>query len=220
MDMDGVMKTPLLLLLAAAVSLNAEGLSFDENGKLAWPHTEVVLNGSQQEEIIAMDSVTLTKAQWQKLRAISPGVPKRLNGFISITHNDCTCGLGFAGVQLSKERIAVLHQDQTVSDLKWRLSGKRSLQFQVDERGQFYFDGRLIRFQILLDAISASDGYVPRPAGQGLMDINERNAVVSIPFGMQEADPVFEDRLKLVTAALNGKNWNAYVYATARAAEE
>jgi hypothetical protein len=191
----------------------AEGLSLDEKGNLQSPHTVVTLNESQQEELITLESVTLTVEQWQNLRKVSPNTPKRLQGFVPITHRDCLCGESFDAVQLSASKIAVMHEEQSVESLVWRFNDKQSLAFHVDRRGQFYLNGVLTQFPNLIAAIEKSKGYIakalPVEAVEGpTWGIQQGSATIEVPMGMLQTDAVFKERIHQVYAALARKGWN------------
>jgi hypothetical protein len=203
---------PFVLLVALATPWRAlgEGLPLDEKGNLESPHTVVELNESQQEEAVTLDSVTLTAEQWKALRKVSPDTPKRLQGLIPITYRDCLCGEQMGAVQLSANRIAVLHEDQSSESLMWQIQQAPSLTFRVDNRGQFYLKGVLTQFPKLLEAIERSKPYEakerPAPVGDYEMPgwVN-----IEVPMGMSATDAVFQDRINRVYDALARKGWNS-----------
>ncbi|HEY8961914.1 MAG TPA: hypothetical protein VIM57_06880 [Luteolibacter sp.] len=206
-------KLVLMAALATPWLAWAEGLSLDEKGNLQSPHTVVTLNESQQEELITMESVTLTVEQWQNLRKVSPNTPKRLQGFIPITYRDCFCGVSFDAIQLSATQIAIMHLPQSPESLLWRLNGKQSLAFYVDRRGQFYLEGVLTQFPKLLAAIEKSERFVLKPKNHTepeeiFADVYPGQASIEVPMGMLQTDAIFKERIHQVYYALARKGWN------------
>lgn len=198
------MKTtsPILALLLSAVSFG-EGIPV-ENGKLTVPHTIITPNASQVEEMTVLDSVTLTKEQWAELRKVSPNTPKRLVGIVPVTYNDCTCDMEVGAILMKDGKIGVIHQEQTAPSLVWCFDQKKRLDFELDERGQFYFEGILVRYPVLLETIRKSKPLTKERAPNAW----EGGAYISVPQGMSQTDAVFAGRLKEVFGELAAKGWN------------
>lgn len=194
----------VFLLPVLVTSSFADGLPVDEKGNITIPYTTISLNASQQEELEALDSITLTPDQWSKLRKISPNTPKRIMGILPITWNDCTCLSPFSAIKMSDGSIAILHEEQTPNSLAWRILPGKHLTIRIDRRGQCYLDGILVRFPILIEAIQASK---PVPNDESVDPWNTMAEVKSPP-GMKLDDPVFEDRVLKLYTELAAKNWN------------
>ena len=200
------MKTSILVLgLAMAHSSLADGLPKDEQDRLTVPHTLVTLSPSQVEEMEALDSVTLTREQWAGLRKVSPNTPKRIEGLLPITWNDCLCCAGPVGGVLMKDgKLAIWHESQDAKLLARRIGHSQKLSFKIDHRGQFHLDGVLVRYNLLLEAIRASD---PVKVVKGA-PYEHGQAAVEVPPAMQATDPVFKDRILTVYRDLAAKGWN------------
>lgn len=199
------MKTLALLIFSTLVTSSfADGLNKDKDGNLISAHSNVDLNASQLEEIEALNSVTLTKTQWAKIRKVSPNTPKRLVGIVPISWNDCLCGTRCEAVLLKDNQLAVFHEAQKVKPLASNFNQNAKLTLMVDRRGQFYLRGILVHYNVLLEAIRASHEVSPeqRKIFQG------GDAEVMVPPGMQITDPVFEDRIKTAYRELAAKGWN------------
>ena len=203
------MKAILVNLVFLPILLFGEGLPIDENGNLDAPHLTVALNSSQQEEIETLDSVTLTKEQWQTVRKTSPNTPKRLNGILPINHNDCTCGIGYSAVLLNKTKLALFIEEQTPEALGWKLKNLKKLTLRVDQRGQFYLDGALTRFPNLIAALKQSE-----PAPKATKD--DPNfwtvgmASINTPLFMTPDSSVYAERISQVGQILESKGWTVY----------
>lgn len=195
----------LTLALALVRVAIADGLPKDENDNLTVPHTLLTLSPSQVEEMEALNSVTLTKEQWAGLRKVSPGTPKRLEGILPITWNDCLCCAGpVAAVRMKDGKLAVWHESQDAKSLAYKFLQSGKLTLMVDRRGQFHLDGALVRYQVLLEAIRASTPVKLPKKG----DYESGRAEVKVPPGMNLQDAVFEDRIRTVYAELATKGWN------------
>lgn len=194
--------TPVLALFLTAVSFG-DGIPA-ENGKLTVPHTIITPNVSQVEEMTVLNTLTLTKEQWLELRKVSPNTPKRLVGIVPVTHNDCTCGMEVGAIRMKDGKVGVIHEEQTAGSLAWRFDQKNRLDLAVDERGQFYFEGILVRYPVLLETIRKSKPMTKERAPNGW----EGGAYISVPPGMSHTDAVFAGRLKEIFGELAGKGWN------------
>ncbi|WP_367874528.1 hypothetical protein [Luteolibacter sp. Populi] len=194
---------------ASILALLLSGISFGEgipveDGKLTVAHTIITPNASQVEEMTVLDSVTLTKEQWAELRKVSPNSPKRLTGIVPVTYNDCTCDMDVGAVLMKDGKIGVIHEEQTARSLAWRFDQKNRLDLKVDERGQFYFEGILVRFPVLLETIRTSKPLTKERAPNPW----EGGAYISVPQGMSQMDAVFGGRLKELFGELASKGWN------------
>jgi hypothetical protein len=190
--------------LALSVICHADGLPKNEKGELTVKHTLIDLNPSQVEEMEVLNSVTLTKEQWAEVRKVSPNTPKRLQGIIPITWNDCLCEERCEAVRMLDGKLAVFLDDQTVQTIHHHIYPGRPLNLQVDRRGQFHLDGILVRYHILIDAIRASEAVGP----EHRQDPMGGTAEVKAPPGMSLDDPVFEERITSVYVELAAKGWN------------
>ena len=169
------------------------------------PTTLLTLNASQVEEMEALNTVTLTKEQWARMRNVSPNTPKRLQGVLPITWNDCLCGVGRVdGVLMQDGRLAVMHRQQSAKGLRHRIRPGQGLVLQVDHRGQFHLDGILVHYEVLLEAIRSS-----KPLTEEERQVSWKSAAkVQVPPALSPTDPVFEDRIVTVCRELAAKGWN------------
>ena len=76
--------------------------------------------------------------------------------------------------------------------------------FKIDHRGQLHLDGVLVRYNLLLEAIRASD---PVKVVKGA-PYEHGQAAVEVPPAMQATDPAFKDRVLTVYRELAAKGWN------------
>jgi hypothetical protein len=199
------MKSSILLaLLALPMAALADGLPKDENDNLTVPHTFVAMTPSQVEEMEVLDSVTLTKEQWAEIRKVSPNTPKRLQGILPITWNDCLCCVRCEAVRMKDGKLAIFHEEQNAQALKYRINPARKLRLMVDRRGQFHLDGILVHYKVLIAAIRASD-----PVKPGARNLDDSGlAEIDTPAGMDHDDPVFFERLTSIHTELAAKGWN------------
>lgn len=192
--------------------LFAEGIPKNEDGSLAVPHLKVSLNESQREETSVLNSVTLTKEQWQTVRQKSPNTPKRIEGLLSITHNDCTCGESYGAVLLSQDEIAIFLLEQTPEILVMNMEYEKCLNFRVDERGQFYHEGVLTRYSNLIAALEKAPVAPTRPAEE-LEKLSDADwyqfgiAYIDVPHLMPSESPVYAERVKEVSHLLAARGW-------------
>lgn len=183
----------------------ADGIPVDrKTGKVEAPHTIVTLTAEQIEETQALGTFTLTAEQWRNIRQKSPQCPKRFNNVLPVTFNDCLCGIdGEYVIALSRERIAVLHYGDagvSVESVRYKLFSNGTTSLRMNDRGEFYVDGKLVPFPTLLKAFAT-----PPDAAKGSKDgsgsTNTRWLVVELPVGSKPTDAVFESRLKEIAAA-------------------
>ena len=203
------MKSVLLALTLSSIALLAEGLPKDEHGHLGCPHLTVSLNNSQVEELQILNSVTLTATQWKQVRQSSPNTPKRLQGILPITHNDCTCGESYAAVLLSDRKLAVFIEKQDAETLSYQLQHKKNLTLQVDKRGQFYLDGILTRFPNLVAALKES-GAAPVKSKDDQSWLSVGTASIETPLFMSPTSPVYAARILEIGNLLESKGWSVY----------
>ena len=194
----------IVVSLALSAVCHADGLPKNEKGELTVKHTLIEPNPSQVEEMEVLNSVTLTKEQWAEVRKVSPNTPKRLQGIIPITWNDCLCEVRCEAVRMLDGKLAIFHDEQTVQTIDYRISPGRPLTLMVDRRGQFHIDGILVKYRVLIDAIRASERVQPEVLNGG----EGGTAEVKVPPGMSLEDPVFEDRIPNVYVELAAKGWN------------
>jgi hypothetical protein len=185
----------ILLVVVLTYTTLADGIPVDKKTKrIRVPHTIIRISENQVEEIEAIGTLTLTNVQWKQLRNIGPNCPKRFENVLPITWNDCTCDMSPYVIQISRDSIAVLHNDINGNagiELRYFLEGSTGwVSLSVDHRGQFYFKGILIPFENLLTTISTStikesdNKYEKR-----------RFIFIHKPLGMSEKSPQLESRL-------------------------
>ncbi|MCW1916853.1 hypothetical protein OJ996_24910 [Luteolibacter sp. GHJ8] len=192
----------ILPLLASCLILPCLGAGIPvEDGKVMVPHTMLRPNASQAEEIAVLNSITLTQEQWEDLRKVSPNTPKRVE-LLPETYDDCTCEMNVGGILMKDGRVSVLHVEQTAELLSWYFSDEGDIEFKVDERGQFYFKGILVRYPVLLESIRKA-----KVAATGRTDVTW-TATVSVPLGKSPTDAVYAGRLREVYGLLAEKGWN------------
>lgn len=199
------MKIPTIALsLVLSALCHADGLPKNEIGELTAKHMLIEPNPSQVEEMEVLNSVTLTKEQWAEVRKVSPNTPKRLQGIIPITWNDCLCEERCEAVRMLDGKLAIFLEDQSVQTISFRINPFGSLVLQVDHRGQFHLNGILVKYKTLIDAIRASEPVKP----EHRKDYVGGTAKLDVPPGMNVEDPVFEDRITSVYVELAAKGWN------------
>lgn len=203
------MKAIVTVLALFPALLNAEGLPKDENGNLDCPHLTMTLNESQIEEVETLDSVTLTKEQWRTVRQTSPNTPKRLEGILPITHNDCTCGQSYSAVLLSKKKLALFIEEQTPEILGYYLRNQKNLTLRVDHRGQFYLGGILTRFSNLVSALEQSQSAPTRDTNDNQW-VQIGHASIETPLFMSPNSSVYSERISQIMEILEAKGWTVY----------
>jgi len=153
------------------------------------PHYLVTLNEEQLEEVTVMGTLTLTRTQWTELRAKSPGMPKRIETILPSTYNDCSCGLeGELGIWFKNGTVAVVLEYPPTPFSEWPDERKnescKNMQFRMDARGQFYQDGRLVRYE----EVKARTAWVPANASHHSIGID-------IPPHLDATTPALAGRL-------------------------
>lgn len=184
-----------LLIIVMTLIVFADGIPVDRKTKrIRGDHTLLKISKNQIEEIEAIGTLTLTDLQWQQLRKIGPNCPKRFENVLPITWNDCTCDVSPYVIQISRDSIAVLHNQihgDAGTKLKYFLEGSPDwISLSVDHRGQFYFKGILIPFENLLSTISTS-----RIMESDSKFEKRRFIFIHKPVGMSEKSPQLEGRL-------------------------
>ena len=198
------MKIATTLLFLFPLICFADGLPLNDKGDIDVPHTVISLTASQVEELQVLNSVTLTTDQWETLRKVSHATPKRLHGILPISYNDCTCGISYEAIRLNDGRLAVMHEEFSKDQLVRRLNAEKSVVLRVDDRGQMYFHGILIRFPALVEALASIRECYNTDQTAPMDGI----ATVEVPPGMKPTDAVFTERLKKVYQLLAKKGWN------------
>jgi hypothetical protein len=186
----------VFITLLFTIFVLADGIPVDKKtGKVRVPHTIISISENQIEEIEALGSLTLTNVQWKQLRKIGPNCPKRFENVLPITWNDCTCEMSPYVIQLSKDKIAVIHYEingnaglALKNFLEW---SSEWVSLSVDHRGQFYFKGTLIPFESLISTIASS----MIKTSESQKD-NDRFIFIHKPFGMSLKSPQLESRIK------------------------
>lgn len=201
------MKTALNFIVLVVSSTLCLGIP-QKDGRLTIPHTLIDLNESQVAEMETLDTVTLTSAQWQMIRKVSPGTPKRLVGILPITWDDCLCCIdgGVGAILTADGRLAVWHEKLNVSNLGAILNKGRHLVIHMDGRGQCYHKGVLVPFDEMIAAIRASRPVSPK---QKKVEFGD-DATIKIPPGRSPKEPVFAERLKQLQTELASKGWRCY----------
>lgn len=216
----------------------AEGLHI-ENGKLLESHTTITLTDGQAEEIDALGTLTLTSDQWARLREKYPACPKRFDLIVPITENTCTCGLTDIIVRFSRNKAAVLDRGidaEALGELRsmfkgelmtlgsrWNRSSMHEMQLRMDERGQFYFSGMLLPFEVLLEVV----GYppppppkiYPRPGNEAYLPPSgpkpsqeTRSITVQIAEGADPEHPSIRERGTQLMNVARAAGWEISVY--------
>ena len=191
-----------MLTLFAALTLDvyADGLPIWD-GKIHTEHVLVSLNQSQQEEIVALQSVTLTPTQWAKLRKENPAIPKRIESVLPATWDDCLCGWEgeFVGIQWKPDQLAVL-TDYMGPSIDQKLA-ESDPNFTVDSRGQFYSDGTLVPFSKVLSHVAKR-----KPSDES------RYFSIDIPLNMKRTDDALNSRLSAVEKAAIKQGFEVWIH--------
>lgn len=184
----------LILLAIPFGALLGDGIPVDENGRVTSPHTVVAISESQAEEIETLGTLTLSVEQWQKLRAIRPSFPKRIEYVLPVTWGDCTCDMDPYVIQISRNEIAATHDglvDEAHSCFQESLGDPyNDIYLRTDRRGQFYYQGVLISFPKLIELVAASSGKRPEKYNE-----KHRWMCVEMPLGITRDSAVVKSRL-------------------------
>jgi hypothetical protein len=197
-----ILHITLLCILVSSFAYS-DGLPVDPKRKIQVPHSIISINESQKEEMETMNSITLTKDQWEQIRKVSPNTSKRLTGILPITWDDCTCGIPYDGIRMTDGRIAILHKEQRPESIRYMLSPRSKLIIHIDSRGQFYINGVLIRYNILREAIKISDSFNTQPNSP-----QKGSAIILIPPHCSPKDPAILERATIIYQDLANKGWN------------
>ena len=148
------------------------------------PHLLVSIDDSQRDEIVVLNTLTLTEEQWKTLREVAPHAPKRFQGVVPITFTDAEDS--FNAIQVSTNKVALIYSQfndpKNVEPLNILATN-----FTVDQRGQFYRWNELIHFNRLLEIIA---DYKP-----DTKNMNDDLISITLPVGAKLDDDVYHDRI-------------------------
>ena len=189
-----------------AVVALGDGLPISrKDHKVLEPHTLITLNQSQVEEAETLGTLTLTSDQWAGLRKIGPACPKRFENIFPFDLQDNVGESEPYAILLSRTTAAIIHSDiqalsaEYYSIVLWQ---QGDLNLKVDSKGQFYFDGKLIPYPLLLQAISSRPADTP-----GYQYPRENTLQFTIPVGMSRESDVLKTRLSEVEATARKAGW-------------
>jgi hypothetical protein len=197
-----ILMNPLILIMIAMVSPIqfgfADGLPVDpKTSKIFVPHSTVDITDAQKDEIDILGSITFTAAQLQGLRKAFPECPKRINHVFPVSFQDNVGDPSPYVIRTGVNMIAVVPDSSPpIRDWLMRERGLLGRGLSVDRRGQFYLSGNpgvLIPFKNLLSMIKETKDLV------NVKD-DDREIVVSLPYGMQRDDSVVKGRIDLISA--------------------
>ena len=174
----------------------AEGIPIDlTRTKITTDHKVFSMTADQVEEAVAFRTVTLTAAQWADMRKEFPGFPKRVE-VVTHQYNDCSCGLSSAfGIWLPDRKLGIptrwLKKDKITTSIEHGLKTKGFCAINVDHRGQFYKDGKLVPFAVLKEQIRAGiKGYMATKDGVHIQlfvgypaEMNEKSVTLAARVG-------------------------------------
>lgn len=196
----------LCISLAVATVARGDGLPFSEKEhKVVGPHTVLTLNQSQVEETETLGTLTLTADQWEAMRKIGPSCPKRFDTLYPFDLHDNVGETEPYVILLSRTTAAILHNDiqalsaEYYSIVLWQ---QGALELKVDRKGQFYFEGKLIPYPQLLQAISSRPADTP-----GYRYPRENTLQFTLPVGMSRESGVLKTRLSEVEATARKAGW-------------
>jgi hypothetical protein len=185
-----------------------------KTGEVTVAHTVVSLTAEQIDETQTLGTLTLTPEQWQEVRLKSPQSPKRFDNVVPLTLPDHTFRVeGPYVIELSRDRMAVVHPGDsaaTVEAVRDKLFNDLITPLRMNERGQFYLDGKVVPFPTLLSAfatppdnaqLDAEGKLVVSVAKDGRVDSMPRWLSVKLPSGAKPTDDVFNFRLGQIAAA-------------------
>lgn len=191
------LRTFSLLIVLSPTLLFADGLPLNEDRtKYEGSHYLVTLNEDQLEEVTVIGTLTLTSDQWKEAREKNSNTPKRIDAILPSTHNDCMCGMEEEtfGVWFKNGTVAVVFGntpvpfDQLPTEAKDELA--KNLHFYIDERGQFYQDGKLIPYS----DVKARAAYL-KAAPAEASSVNLEGLNIDLPPHLKATDPALAGRL-------------------------
>lgn len=185
-----------------------------KTGEVTEAHTVVSLTAEQIDETQTLGSLTLTPEQWQEVRLKSPQSPKRFDNVIPLALPDQTFRVeGAYVIELSRDRMAVVHDGEsaaTVEAVRGKLFKDAITPLRMNERGQFYLEGKVVPFPTLLSAFATPPDHaqfddegklIVSITKDGRRDPMPRWLSVKLPSGARPTDDVFQFRLGQIAAA-------------------
>jgi len=201
------------MMLGCSGPACADGIPFDvKTGKVTTAHVMIELSDSQREEIIALGSITLDSAQWADSRKLNPAVPKRIEMVFPRDWADCSCGAENVAYAIHTEPgraaiIADFMEGDPASLLKERLGESGGAFLSVDPRGQFYHEGRLVPFAMLLKALEIQ----AKPAKNQVAPPDPCISI-DIPFELEPSSAVLKPRLDEASAVAAKAGWEVLIH--------
>ena len=204
----------LSMLNLATATAFADGPPVDrETREVSVPHTLIDLNPSQIEEFETLETVTFLPEQWAALRQNASSCPKRLVSIIPWNLEDCTCGLigTTYGIALSPTRVALVHGQWSKEALAWQMVECDFAEFWIDHLGQFYHEGALVPYRLLLEAVpEAAKLLEKRPDLRAKLREAEREKpflAVRLPVDRDRADPALKHRIDELYRVAEASGW-------------
>lgn len=196
----------LFLFLYPPCSL-ADGIPVDEKGNATVPHSIINLSKDQIDEIESLRTLTLTSAQFDAIRKVSPGTPRRFPAVLSTDYDSCTCEVPVYCIRKGINQAIVLHEELAVDSLRWRMgeSANTYVSLLADSKGEFYYGGVLIPFSVLLDALKKGPlrSSIPKSSTQP----EEKRLYVYLPLGVDPLPAALKHRLDQIDKAASKTGW-------------
>ncbi len=180
-----------------------------KSGQILVPHSLISLTPDQIDETQTTGTLTLTAEQWKTVLAQAPQSPRRYDTILSLPWTKEASAVQPPYVlELSRQKMAIIHAaavTQTADDLRELLYQQKIITLRVNERGQFYFQGKLVSYPRLVNALSTPPASPMSDQEEKIVTSDEKNQkqqspvpwlLVKLPPGADPTADVYDFRLK------------------------
>lgn len=181
------------LMMMPSMGSLADGIPVNAEHKITVPHSVIDLSDDQIDEIESLGTLTLTSAQFEKLRKLSPGISRRYTHVLSLEHIGCTCFDYPFCLRMDEKHAAIIHEEFDLDRIRWKMGESSFINIYADSKGGFYLNGVAIPLPMLLQSIDLG----PKKHSPDLQPKEMRLAVI-LPAAINKIPKKLHDTLKQI----------------------